>query len=588
MKKKNILMLIASCLCAIACNLDKEPLSQLSPDSFFSSASELESFSNNFYLDLPGTSVYGEESDMLIKDGLTDEMRGGRTIPASGGGWSFTSLRDYNTLLEYSSHCADETVRNKYNAVARFFRAYFYFEMVKRFGDVPWYDHQMGSTDPDLYKPRDSRDLVMTHVIEDLDYASEHLSAKHDLYRVTKWTALALKSRACLFEGTFRKYHGVIFPEHDWQYYLQEAASAADEFMQTSGYSIYTGSGVDNSYRDLFASENAIDTEIILARDYDLGLGILHNATYYTLGNYGNPSMTRKMACTYLMADGSRFTDKSGWRTMAFVDETQGRDPRMAQSIRTPGYKRIDSDKKEAPNFNNTITGYQPTKYMLGVKAEADLFGKSFNDLPLFRTAEVYLNYAEARAELGLLTQGDLDRSIKHLRDRVNMPNLDLAEANAHPDPYLESAETGYPNVSGKDAGVILEIRRERSVELFDENFRYYDLIRWKNGQAFTHPYLGIYIPAPGMYDLDGDGSADVCFFEGTPPATLPAGAIACKINEKVFFTEGDHGYVLTNKNSPGLWNEERDYFYPIPINERSLTHGALTQNPGWDDHLDY
>ncbi len=584
--KKSIIM-AAALLGLASCSLDKKPLSQLSPDTFFSTAAELEAFSNNFYNDFPGTSVYEEESDLLIKDGLTLEMRGGRTIPASGGGWTFTSLRNYNTLIEYSVNCPDVEVRNDYVALARFFRAYFYFEKVKRFGDVPWYDRQLGSNDPELYKPRDTREFVMQRVIEDLDFAIAELPSTKSLYKVTKWTALALKSRACLFEGTFRKYHGINQYENGYEFYLQQAADAALEFIETSGYSIYKGAGVNESYSRLFASENAIPEEIILARDYDRSLAVQHNATYYTLGNYGNPSMTRKMACSYLMSDGTRFTDKPGWDKMELKDEIKGRDPRMSQTIRTAGYKRIDSDKVEAPNFNNTITGYQITKYMLGINAEADLYGASYNDLPLFRTAEVYLNYAEAKAELGTLVQNDLEISIKHLRDRVGMANIDMKAANDNPDPYLLDPVTGYPNVTGANAGVILEIRRERCVELYDEGFRYYDLMRWKNGQAFVHQHIGIYVPGPGTYDLNGDGTSDVCFFEGTAPS-LPSGVIPCKIGEKVFLTDGTSGYVLTNKNTPGRWDENKDYLYPIPINDRSLTKGALTQNPGWDDGLTF
>ena len=184
--KKTIISILAAAVTMTACDLNKMPLSQLSPNTFFSTEAELEAFSNNFYNDLPGTSVYEEESDLLIKDGLLAEMRDGRTIPASGGGWTFTELRNYNTLIEYSVNCPDLEVRNEYVALARFFRAYFYFEKVKRFGDVPWYDKQLGSADPELYKPRDSRDLVMTKVIEDLDYASEYLPTVHKLYKVTK------------------------------------------------------------------------------------------------------------------------------------------------------------------------------------------------------------------------------------------------------------------------------------------------------------------------------------------------------------------------------------------------------------------
>ena len=573
-------MAVAS-LFAVSCDLDKLPLANLSPDSFFSTRNELDAFANNFYTNFPGSSVFEEESDLIIKNSRSDWMRDGRSVPGSGGGWTWTALRDFNTLIEMSSNCTDENVRDEYIGVARFFRAWFYFEKVKRFGDVPWYDRQLGSSDKDLYKPRDSRELVMSHVVEDLDFAIAHLPVKHSVYKVTKWTALALKSRACLFEGTFRKYHGFKLDGHTAEWYLEQAAAAGEEFISTSGYSVYAGGGVENSYRDLFASEDAIGTEIILARDYDKNLSIKHNGTYYTLRNYGNPGMTRKMFCSYLMKDGSRFTDKDGWKIMSFVDEVKNRDPRLSQSIRTPGYKRIGSDKVEAPDFGHTETGYMITKYMQGADLGVDLYGASYNDLPLFRSAEVYLNFAEAKAELGTLTQADLDKSIKLLRDRVGMPNIDLAVANASPDPYLMAEDTGYPNVTGANAGVILEIRRERTVELFDENFRFYDLIRWKNGQAITHKFLGMYFPAPGAYDLDGNGTLDVCFYTDSAPSGLPANVVKFKIGERIFFTEGDHGYVDVTPNLPGVWNENRDYFYPIPTDELTLNPN-LVQNPGW------
>lgn len=573
-------MAVAS-LFAVSCDLDKLPLANLSPDSFFSTRNELDAFANNFYTNFPGSSVFEEESDLIIKNSRSDWMRDGRSVPGSGGGWTWTALRDFNTLIEMSSNCTDENVRDEYIGVARFFRAWFYFEKVKRFGDVPWYDRQLGSSDKDLYKPRDSRELVMSHVVEDLDFAIAHLPVKHSVYKVTKWTALALKSRACLFEGTFRKYHGFKLDGHTAEWYLEQAAAAGEEFISTSGYSVYAGGGVENSYRDLFASEDAIGTEIILARDYDKNLSIKHNGTYYTLGNYGNPGMTRKMFCSYLMKDGSRFTDNDGWKIMSFVDEVKNRDPRLSQSIRTPGYKRIGSDKVEAPDFGHTETGYMITKYMQGADLGVDLYGASYNDLPLFRSAEVYLNFAEAKAELGTLTQADLDKSIKLLRDRVGMPNIDLAVANASPDPYLMAEDTGYPNVTGANAGVILEIRRERTVELFDENFRFYDLIRWKNGQAITHKFLGMYFPAPGAYDLDGNGTLDVCFYTDSAPSGLPANVVKFKIGERIFFTEGDHGYVDVTPNLPGVWNENRDYFYPIPTDELTLNPN-LVQNPGW------
>lgn len=571
-------------MCSCEDWLTKEPLAQMAPETFFSNENELQAFSNNFYSEFPGSGLYEDQYDLCLHMECPAEMRNGRVIPASGSGWTWTSLRNYNTLLEYSVNCEDEAVRNEYNAVARFFRAYFYFEKVKRFGDVPWYDRQLGSSDPDLYKPRDSRELVMQKMIEDIDFAIANLPSEKSLYRVTKWTALALKSRFCLFEGTFRKYHSyqeTMYPEYDWRYYLEQSASAAEEFMNTSGYGVYSADGPDKSYLNLFAAENAIGDEIILARDYNAALGVIHDGNYYTLTqSYGRPGLSKKIVNTYLMKDGSRFTDKPGYETMTFVEECKDRDPRLAQSIRTPGYTRIGSVDPVAPDFTYTVTGYHPVKFV--TEPENDGYNKSYNDLPIFRSAEVYLNFAEAKAELGTLTQGDLDNSVKKLRDRVGMPNIDMAAANAEPDPYLMNM---YKGVSGTNAGVILEIRRERGIELSREGFRYYDIIRWKEGQTFTQKCYGMYFPSLGEYDLNDDGKIDLCLYQGTAPET--AATLTYKVGQDIFLSEGDHGYVDHYYNITLTWNEERDYFYPIPTDDRSLSGGALTQNPGWDDGLD-
>ena len=587
MKNNTIILIIPLLLAVSGCEgwLNKEPLAQMSPESFFSNENELQAFSNNFYKDFPGSDLYQENYDLCLHMECPAEMRDGRVIPGSGSGWTWTSLRNINTLLEYSVNCEDTAVRAEYDAVARFFRAYFYFEKVKRFGDVPWYDRQLGSADPDLYKPRDSRELVMQKMIEDIDYAIANLPAEKSLYRVTKWTALALKSRFCLFEGTFRKYHEyqeTMYPEYDWKWYLGQCVSASEEFMNTSGYGIYTADGPDKSYLNLFVSENANSQEIILARDYNKALNVTHNANYYTLNaGYGRPGLSKKIVNSYLMSDGSRFTDIDGYDKMEFYDECQNRDPRLAQSIRTPGYTRIGSSVQEAPDFVVTVTGYQPIKYVAGT--EYDSYNTSAVDLPVFRTAEVYLNYAEAKAELGTLTQADLDNSIKKIRDRVGMPNIDLAMANSKPDKYMEKM---YTHVSEENKGVILEIRRERTVELSREGFRYYDIIRWKEGQTFTQKHYGMYFKGVGEYDLDKDGTIDLCLYQGSRPDTKAT--LSYEIGQDIYLSEGDHGYVDPYRNITLSWNEDRDYFYPIPTDDRSLTGGALTQNPGWNDGLDF
>ena len=323
--KKILLILAAGCTMAlVSCEewLDKYPLAQMSPETFFSNENELQAFSNKFYTVFPSDGLYNEYWDNIIHNDLPQEMRGGRTIPASGGGWTWTDLRDINTLLEYSVNCKDLDVRNHYDALARFFRAYFYFEKIKRFGDVPWYAKPIGSADAELNRPRDSREYVMQRMIEDIDFAIRYLPTKHDLYRITKWTALALKSRFCLFEGTFRKYHDIDLPENDWKYYLSLSAKASEEFITNSGYGLYTSGGTQTAYRDLFVSEDAQQIEVVLARDYNKGLSVFHNSTFYSLNtSYGRPGLTRKIVASYLMADGTRFTDKAGWETMEFRDE---------------------------------------------------------------------------------------------------------------------------------------------------------------------------------------------------------------------------------------------------------------------------
>ena len=580
--------------------LDKFPLDKLSPETFLSTETEMRSYTNAYYPMLPGGFFSGGQSDAVVGRNLDDEIRGARTINSGDGSWSWTYLRRINTFLEYADNCKDEKLRNEYIGLTRFFRAYFYFEKVKKFGDVPWYDHTLGSDDEGLYKARDSRELVMQNIVADLDYAIDHLSDVHSDYRVSKWTALALKSRVCLFEGTFRKYHAgditlKTLPEDakPYSWYLEQAADAADKFMASSRYVIYNDEGT-NSYIGLFTKHNVsenINKEVILARDYNVEYSVTHSANNdyqsATLNKYG---VTRKIIASYLMADGSRFTDKAGWETMTFMDETKNRDPRMAQSIRTPGYCRFGTDTHLAPNFNHCVTGYSPIKYFRG-PAE-DGYQMSDCDLILFRAAEVYLNFAEAKAELGTLTQSDIDRSIKPLRDRVGMPNLNMAAANANPDPYLMAQETGYPKVAKQNSvnvGVILEIRRERTIELLGEGFRYYDIIRWAEGHAFEQPLLGMYFPGEGTYDLDEDGVADVTLYTGD---AAPAGSASntFKIGSEILLSNGTSGYVDTHKDSrPGWkWDEDRDYYYPIPVKERSLTEGALTQNPGWNDGLEF
>ena len=599
--KKNIILysFIALLSGTAGCSdmLDEYPLDAISPETYYNNADELRSATNQFYGMFPGAaSGYTESADVVCIFNLPAEVQGIRTVPTSGGGWNWEYLRAVNFYLSHSVRCDDVDAREHFDGIARFFRAYFYFEKVKRFGEVPWFDRELSSTDPELFRPRDSRDFIMDKILDDLTYAIDNISDKKDLYNVTHWTALALKSRICLFEGTFRKYHGI----PGYEKFLNECATASKLFIDNAPYAIYqTGA---QPYRDLFSSMNAIEEEVILARDYDRSQNVMHEANANTLSpTYGRPGMNKKIVNSYLMTNGDRFTDQPGYETMQYYDEMQNRDPRLTQTVVGPGYMRINSDAVSSPNFGASTTGYQITKWV--TDASGDGYLGSSNDYILFRAAEVYLNYAEAKAELGTLTQEDLEISIKKIRDRVGMPNIDMLAANANPDPYLCAPETGYRNVTGPNKGVILEIRRERTIELCLEGHRYYDIIRWKEGKMFEQPFLGMYFPGltqgsgDNRYDVFdmNDGTVgdkekvDICIYTGKKPSVKNIRKFY-KLGEEFVLTDGDKGNIICHdiEKEPRQWNEERDYFFPIPTTERSLTNGALTQNPGWNDGLDF
>ena len=565
-----------------SCDLTLLPENAVTPENYFQNKSDLELWTNQFYtlLDEPDASA-GTNADDMIDKGMGQVIEGTRSA-ASETGWSWTKLRHINYFLQHSSNCDDETARNQYNGVAQFFRAYFYFVKVRRYGDVPWYDQVLGSEDQELLvKARDSREFVMNQVLKDFQDAATSLPTKSTETRntrVTKWAALAFASQAALYEGTYRKYHGL----DNYEKYLEIAASTARQFIDESGFSLYK-EGTE-PYRDMFCADNAKTTEVVLARAYNFeGLQLSHSVQF-SIANL-QMGFTRRFMNHYLMADGTRFTDKQGYETMFYTDEVKNRDPRLQQTVLCPNYIQ----KGETTGTANDLTaycGYRPIKFV-GTK-DHDGAAKSTSDWPLMRAAEVYLNYAEAKAELGTLKQEDLDISINKIRERAKMPDLNLTDANSNPDPYLAAC---YPNVEqGTNKGVILEIRRERTIELVMEGLRQWDLFRWKEGkQMFNHyvPYYGIYVPGVGTYDMDGDGKPDLEIYETTATSQCDNKK---KLDKDIYLSNGTSGYIIGfPKVTYGKdWKEERDYLWPIPADQRVLTQGILTQNPGWEDGLSY
>src|SRR5690606_32822936 len=408
----------------------------------------------------------------------------------------------------------------------------------------------------------------------DLDFAIQYMTESKSDEKATKWTALALKSRVALFEGTFRKYHTELGLS-DADTYLTLAADAAKQVMDGGQYTLYVADGID-SYGALFSAVNSISEEVILSRKFPDAYKIWHKVNYCTItASYGKPGLDKNLVNSYLMLDGSRFTDKADYDKMTFLEEVENRDPRLRQTIRTPGYTRIGGAAPVAPNFGNSVTGYQLIKFVGDVRY--DNYNRSENDMPIFRYAEVLLNYAEALAELNQLTQADLDISLNLIRARVGMPDMKLLEVNADPDPFLAS---DYPAVTGRNKGEILEIRRERRIELVMESFRWDDILRWKAGDLVTRQFKGMYFPNIGKFDLDGDGKEDLWIYEGDKPNA--PGVQLLKLGSEILLEDGKSGNVLVNPHIDKVFDQQRDYFYPLPIQELELNPN-LVQNPRWE-----
>lgn len=576
---KKIILIVTSLIILAGCkeSFDLYPPDKLAPVNSFETEKNLQLYANSFYNILPTGNeiVRGDQTSDYLAASTIDTYISGSYTAEQAGGWSWGDLRNINYFLEqFGQASIPDASKNHFEGLARFFRAWFYFDKVKQFGGVPWYDKSLDPNDPDVYKPRDSRDFVMKKVLADLDYACENIRPAKDATssQVNKWVALAFKSRVCLFEGTYRKYHTELNLT-DADFWLTQAADAAKNVMQNGPYQINKESTLNMSYRNLFINEQPKTNEVMLAAVNNLSLRVLNDANwYYTSATYGRRlSFTKSFINTYLKTDGTRFTDQPDYNKIPFWNEVKNRDLRLQQTIRMGDYKRAGT--AAPPDFTYTYTGYQPYKFTLDSKA-TDGVAENNNSLPIMRFAEVLLNYAEAKAELGTLTAADWNSTIKVLRERAGITNTAMP---AVADNYLKT--TYFPNIS--DAN-LLEIRRERGIELSMEGFRYDDLMRWKLAELLLKPFDGLYVPALNtLYDLNEDGVNDVSFVR-TVPSNPVKGVVYFVINgTQHYLTENASGNIIAQNNLKRVF-EDYMYLRPIPFSQIVL-NPKLIQNKDWE-----
>jgi starch-binding outer membrane protein, SusD/RagB family len=571
MMKKYILIIIAILPFVFGCEefLDRPPLTQIGNDSYWRSTTDLQNYIVRFYQDFPTLggsgymNVYNESDDMFTYASAKDLLNG--NISISTGNWKndFAKVRDINIFFDNYNKCEDDfEAWNQYLGEAQFFKAWIYFNLVKKYGDVPWYSHELKpNMEEELMRPRDARTLVVDNILELLDKALLNVDKRDDApwgnNSINKEAVLAFKTRVALYEGTWQKYHsGTAFATAgaNPDKYFQACVSAAQELISGNyNAGIYSTGNPETDYFTLFGTgDMGPINEVLLYRAYSPADKIGHQLNYYTVNQPNELGATWQYVTSHLGNDGKPFDYP------ALAQTTKGNDfltaignncdTRLKSNIWIPGDLMntnlgIVFDK---PKINGTMisacrTGFQFKK---GTRLDLpiDYANACDQGLILFSYSEVLLNYAEAKCELdGTVAYSQLNE----LRARVGMPDFTVNQQSA--DPNL--LDYGY---SISDA--LYEIRRERCVELAFYRFRESDWKRWAAHSLFK-----------GKRPLGYPFKADE--FPGFSPLLNENGLIDILQNEL------PNGYGFR----PG-----QDYLNSIPETELTLNPN-LTQNPGWD-----
>ena len=609
----NTVAVSALIILTVSCNdgfMERYPMDKISDGYFWKSTNDLRLYINNLYSRadlLPrddgwgSIGIYGWDasngSDAQVFYQYNTRMNGEGTVPSSGGGWAtgdWESLRNINYFMErYKSVEALSSFDavKQYVGEALFFRSVFYFAKLRRFGDLPWSSTTVTVSSDALFAGRLPRNQVVDSIMYDLDRAVDYLPARGSgawTGRVTRETAMALQARIALYEGTWEKYHanGVFAAASNQSVkFLQKAADVAGALIGMSesvGWPALHNVGVKDGYRDLFnQTDYAGNREMIFWKKYEAGVNT-NNWGRYSSNGAGRGG-TKNMVDSYLKIDGTPVTP--GYDDATLLKVAQNRDPRLEQTIQINDGNHFRWQSASPPRYfiapafdgwdseESCPTGYQIYKGHNFRLADARGGDQGIEAMIYFRFGETLLIFAEAKAELGTLTQSDLDRSINKLRERVGMPPLNMSVAT---DPNFEFASL---------SPIIQAIRRERKVELAFEGFRVDDIMRWAAANELIVGKIPVGAKLAQWKNFN--------FSDYLPEAT-PDVERQTVFNERVnALTTDENGYIKIFKNTLNggtegfRFNVNRDYLYPIPTNELTL-NPALKQNPGWSPKGDF
>lgn len=553
--KKIYLLLIVTFLVA-GCTLNREPETSLADPNFWKSEKDLRGACNRLYIDLPGFS-HDKRSDELVGPNQDVVSSGNRSVPGTSGDWTDPYKKIAicnNIIIKGEITPVSEEARNRWIAEARFFRAYHYFDLVKKYGDVPLILKVFGNTtDPDIKRARDPRETVIQQCYTDLEFALQWLpkidalKSESDWGRVSQSAALGMIVRIGLYEGTHSKYHQTT--GGDYKAHLKRAIDAAETMIYTEKkHDLYT----DFQKLFYFDGEGSQNKESVFVKIYGPnGAGtITHNNSR---GLENTAAITRSMLDNFLYSDGlpREKSPLAKHPEVRYNDVLENRDPRLAMTIYAAGeeaykgtYKPFKTDD-QAHGYGYPIKkGFMLDQWSTNSKETVDKI--------IIRYAEILISYAEALYEYnGSISDQKLDETINYVRQRVGF-NIKLTNA------FVQS----------NNLDMLKEIRRERMVEFIDEGLHYNDIIRWKTAEeVLPKAVLGL------LYNS-----------EDTPVKENELGG---RLTDKNGYYKGDKLYdegniFVIEEAGSRSFDPKRDYLYPIPSYEIGTSGGNIKQNPYW------
>lgn len=558
--------------------LDRQPIDKFTNDEYWTSEGNVRTYAWNLYNEFLGygngtgttSEFYFQSSSASGCANISDDLDNNSfltlqsTSSTTSSEWTnyYSTIRSTNLMLQKLPQVPMTAAAVKHwDGVARFFRAFTYFRLVQRYGDVPYVNKCVGAKDAsNIYVKRTSRNVVMDSVKADLEKAITELYPNDGgATTINKYTAYALLCRVGLYEGTYRKYQNL----GDGTEFLKAAKNAALEIFNSKAYAL--GTDFKAAYNSTDLSTNK---EMILYKKY-LPSVLGHSLLSYTNSSTTLNGMTKAAIESYACADGLPIGQSSLYKgDKSLTNVVASRDKRLVAALDTNGYGYTD---KALYGVITSSTGYVISLFnnfdpkIRPLASDVVTGGQNHTDAPVFGLAEVMLNYAEACAELGSCTQADLDISVNLLRKRAGLPDLTIVGAdNVTVNGVLindpkRTADLEKVSGSTEVSPLIWEIRRDRRAELMAWTYiRYYDLMRWHRGQ-----YLD---------------------FTNNPDVALGARLVGVSTTKTRLNPDG---YIIPYASSAvRTFVSPKHYLNSIPLNDISLYAAEgieLTQNPGWN-----